>query len=144
MNMDLTISQLCEESHDIALRKGWWHCPKCTGKGSLTMPNADGSKYTRPCIECGGSGRGNRSIPEQLVLMISELTEALEHYRNGCDIQEIEYSGSKPDGFVVELADCMIRIADTAERYKLPLEEALRKKLDYNRTRPYRHGNKAC
>lgn len=48
----------------------------------------------------------------------------------------------KPIGIAVELADVLIRIADTCGRYNIPLEEALKLKLAYNKTRPHRHGGK--
>lgn len=89
--------------------------------------------------------------------MHSELSEALEEYRNlgkyQETLQEIYFSGKstinheitsnhKPEGIAVELADVLIRIFDTCGRYNIPLEEALRLKLDYNKTRPHRHGGK--
>lgn len=50
----------------------------------------------------------------------------------------------KPEGFVVELADAMIRIADLAYLVggRSELVEALAVKHEYNATRPYKHGRK--
>ena len=42
----------------------------------------------------------------------------------------------------VELADCLIRILDWAGREGVDLDAILREKMDYNRTRQYRHGGK--
>ena len=42
----------------------------------------------------------------------------------------------------MELADAIIRIADMCGAYGLDLEEALTKKMEYNKSRPYRHGGK--
>lgn len=41
-----------------------------------------------------------------------------------------------------ELIDCMIRILDALVEMKIDPEEVLRLKMDYNNTRPYRHGGK--
>jgi hypothetical protein len=92
--------------------------------------------------EKGWWSERDRNIGEQLALMHSELSEALEEWRSGADIKEIIYEKSKPCGFTIELADLLIRVFDTVGRYELPLIEALIVKMKYNKTRPYRHGNK--
>jgi len=48
----------------------------------------------------------------------------------------------KPEGFGIELADAMIRIADLAYLTGIDLEELIREKHQYNATRPYKHGRK--
>lgn len=76
-----------------------------------------------------------------LMLIVSELAEALEELRQGQTLQAIRYGpDGKPEGFPVELADAVIRLADFCGRYQLPLSAALRVKLAYNATRPYKHG----
>lgn len=88
-----------------------------------------------------------RTIGDQIALMHSELSEALEEFRNGKPLTLIYHSesstGPKPEGFAAELADVLIRIFDTCEQYGVPLVEALSEKMAYNATRPYRHGGKA-
>ena len=75
--------------------------------------------------------------------MHSEVSEALEEYRShGEQKQYIRESDGKPEGFIFELADTVIRIADLCGELELDLEEALRTKMKFNQTRPYRHGNK--
>lgn len=87
-----------------------------------------------------------RSFPEQIALMHSELSEALEHWRNGnggFPMHHIWYTNdNKPDGIAVELADVLIRIFDTCAKYQIDLERALSEKMAYNNTRAYRHGGK--
>lgn len=85
-----------------------------------------------------------RTTGDLIALCHSELSEALEAHRSG-ESMGVTRSGftKKPEGFVVELADCMIRILEMAEIYGLDLEYALKVKMAYNKTRPYRHGGKA-
>ena len=86
-----------------------------------------------------------RSIGDLICLMHSELSEALEEHRNGKAPTEIYYNENKPtkpEGIPVELADCVIRIFDFCGLYGIDLEEVLKVKMEYNKTRPYRHGNK--
>lgn len=87
------------------------------------------------------------NIPEKLMLMVSEISEAMEYARQPNFVPEIEvlYTGEKndkPDGLWVELADCMIRIFDLAGAYGIDMETVLEKKMEYNRHRPFRHGGK--
>jgi NTP pyrophosphatase (non-canonical NTP hydrolase) len=82
------------------------------------------------------------NVGEKIALMHSELSEALECIRNR--EPDMQIVNGKPEGMTVELADVIIRICDLAGHMNLPLEEALRVKLAYNLTRPYRHGNKTC
>lgn len=64
-------------------------------------------------------------------LIHSEISEATEAYRNKNYKQELE-----------ELADVVIRIADYCGYKKWDLSEVVQKKLQFNKTRSYRHGGK--
>jgi NTP pyrophosphatase (non-canonical NTP hydrolase) len=79
-------------------------------------------------------------IGSRLMLMVSELAEALEEIRAGRSPWEIYYVNSKPEGFPVELADLVIRIADTAEWLGIDLSKVIEEKHQYNVNRPYKHG----
>jgi hypothetical protein len=89
-----------------------------------------------------------RGIPELIALIHSELSEALEAYRDGecCDVGcacgGINTETEKPEGIAVELADAVIRIADLCGAYGFDLDRAVQIKMAYNLTRPIRHGNK--
>ena len=99
-----------------------------------------------------------RSFPEVIALMHSELSEALEEHRDGkpmvycdhlhhenctCDCESCD-ERRKPEGIAIELADCIIRILDTCAYMGIDIEAAIMLKHEYNKTRPYRHGGKAC
>lgn len=83
-----------------------------------------------------------RSFGELIALCHSELSEALEEYRKGKGIAETYIKDNKPEGIPVELADVLIRIFDMCGRHGIDLEEAVIMKMAYNKSRPYRHGNK--
>lgn len=73
-----------------------------------------------------------RNEAELIALMHSELSEALEAMRNHGTNEEV----------AEELADCCIRIFDYCGAREINLEKTLLKKIEYNKSRPYRHGKK--
>ena len=78
-----------------------------------------------------------RNNGELIALTHSELSEALEFLRHGNP-----KSDHIPEflGVEEELADAMIRIADMAYARNYKLEEAIEKKLEFNKGRDYKHG----
>ena len=134
----MNINEICKKAHENAVAHGWW------GE--------------------------DRPFSEQIALMHSELSEALEEYRDGRGLDEVYYycelsnkkikgdeetawgcekqpdcngcEYGKPEGIPIELADVIIRIADTCGRYGIDLEYAIKIKMEYNKTRPYKHGKK--
>ena len=83
------------------------------------------------------------NIPEKLCLIHSEVSEALEDFRNG-DMTTQYTNVCKPVGFPTELADIVIRCFDLAGRMGIDLGEEIQTKHEYNCKRPYRHGGKKC
>lgn len=72
-----------------------------------------------------------RPFAADIALMHSEVSEMYEGYRNG-----------DWDNVKEELADVLIRVLDTAERYSIDLVEEVWSKLEKNANRGYKHGGK--
>ena len=111
----MTIKQLQKLCHKQAIDKGFWN-----GEGFLSQELVP------------------RNNGELLMLIVSELGEALEALRQNCR-QEAGQKWRK-DTFEDEVADSVIRILDMAEALDINLEWQISKKLAYNETRPHKHG----
>lgn len=81
-----------------------------------------------------------RNVGEQIALMHSELSEMLEAFRKDPDAP----SEHVPEITCVaeEMADVVIGVMDTAEKYGIDLEQAIRLKTKFNDGRPYKNGKK--
>lgn len=108
----MEIKDAIKEAYETATDKGWWSDPV-------------------------------KTFGECILLIHSELSEVVEDYRVGKGLNSIYLSkDEEPNGIPIELADAIIRIFDSCGHYGIDLEGALRQKMDYNKTRPYRHGGK--
>jgi NTP pyrophosphatase (non-canonical NTP hydrolase) len=103
-----------------------------------------------------------RNVGELLMLIVSELAEALEAHRK----EKVSDSGNMllmlasgytweeaadlkrafekeiKDTFEDEIADAAIRIFDLAGGLGIDLDFHIQQKLAYNKTRPFKHGKK--
>lgn len=130
------LNELANEIHYTAVEHGWWN----------------------PAPSFG----------EVVALCHSELSEALEEHRadrpmvwNQCmgadgvvpcdgrscgDWEDgacaLHCLATKPEGIAVEMADCLIRILDWAAHEGVDMDDIVRTKMEYNKTRPFRHGGK--
>lgn len=105
-DMTRGIAALCARTHAASLNAGWYHDP-----------------VTREPIE--------RNIGEMLMLMVSEIGEAMEGVRKRLMDDHL------PDrlSIEVELADLMIRAGDLAGYLQLDLAGAIVAKMTYNAKR---------
>ncbi len=82
-----------------------------------------------------------KSLAEALLLVHTEISEAAECLRDGVDVSVMwQEENGKWEGFPVELADAVIRIFDTCVQHDIDLVTAIKVKMAYNATRPYKHG----
>jgi NTP pyrophosphatase (non-canonical NTP hydrolase) len=72
----------------------------------------------------------------------SEISEAFEEVKNNRG--ELYMNGEKPEGLYVELADAVIYIMDFCEARGVDIGGIIEKKINFNATRGYRHGNKSA
>lgn len=105
------------------------------------------------------------SLTERIMLVVTELAEAVESIRrneppvwqkgkvkeplsveqNLIKLMPISPDWDvfvKPEGVLTELADATIRIMDICEAQGWDLEQAIKTKHTFNKTRSYRHGLK--
>lgn len=100
-------------------------------------------------------GFDDMNIPTKLMLIVTEVSEAMEDYRKGLKPDEFTYEDArptkefgnhglpgKPTGIPSEIADIVIRCMDFCGRFGIDLERAINEKMVYNSTRPEKHGGK--
>jgi NTP pyrophosphatase (non-canonical NTP hydrolase) len=73
-----------------------------------------------------------RNVGELLMLIVSEISEAMEGYRKDLPDAKLPHRSA----LEVELADAVIRIADLCGYLRLDLGGAVAEKRAYNSTRP--------
>lgn len=121
------IKELQVDCYSIAREKGWYDLPEelvrvCT---SESVPLG---KFAQKATNCMA-----------LMLMVSEVAEAMESDREDDPADE---HLSDFTGMEVELADVVIRAFNLAESRGFRLGEALVAKIEMNRTRERKHGDK--
>lgn len=118
--IDPDFNRLSVWIHEIAVEKGFWD-------------HADlGSHLER--LQRGPSMQGTDNpsiVPEKLMLVVTEVAEAMEAYRND----------DHPE-FAEELADTIIRILDLCAYLCIDIDRAVITKVLKNRKREHLHGRK--
>lgn len=111
------LGYLIDSCHENAVFKGFWDAEiKCLSD-MLTQEEKEAAKKAFQS--------------QRLMLIVSELSEALEALRNGDEKNHTE-----------KLADVLIRIFDYCGGYGISLERAVMEKMDYNCKREKMHGKK--
>jgi NTP pyrophosphatase (non-canonical NTP hydrolase) len=94
-----------------------------------------------------------RNVGETLMLVVTELAEALEAHRSGklcthgdkvayfeSDDLVQGFKSNIKDTFEDEVADAVIRLLDMCGGFGIDIEFHVQTKLMYNASRPYKHG----
>lgn len=99
----------------------------------------------------------DRSVGDLCALLHSEVSEVLDAYRKtGFETRyetvrpQEQYPGQKvdldappkPEGVGSEMADIFIRLLDMAKRWEIDIIAEYERKMKFNWTRPYHHGDK--
>lgn len=174
----------------MAKTKVHMDCGDCEGTGAMTVgPSV--RQAPRNCPTCRGSGHllvmapqtiegmmaevvgvntvngwfdDNRTFGEDIALLHSEVSEALEEWRDRglAEVYKFESEDGysivgrndpnferwitdrvpKPLGVGSEAADVFIRLLDFCYRHDIDLRRCYEEKIQYNRIRGYRHGGK--
>ena len=127
------LNELANEIHKTAVEHGWWNPAPSFGEvvalcHSELSEALEEHRADRPMV-----------YADQIV-EASELDDGLEMQRT-TDLRQFS-PDDKPEGIAVEMADCLIRILDWAAHEGVDMDAVVRAKMDYNKTRPYRHGGK--
>jgi len=145
--MDAVWHKMSDEEHKEL--DGGWDC--CCG--SLNYMARQIAKWSAS----KGWETNWHNVPEKLMLVVTELAEAMEWYRNLSqeDIQVLDASKGKVDfptdrptdsfhGFRVEIADAVIRLLNMSASLGIDIEAEIVRKMEINEKRPFKHGGKNC
>ena len=93
--------------------------------------NCIGKRIADNAVNHGFSRPNKRNMPEKLMLVVTEVSEAMEAWRK-----------SDYKNFNEEIADTIIRLLQICYCMKIDLEYEIEKKMVVNESRPFKHGNK--
>lgn len=121
----MNIRELVEIAHSNAKEKGFWEDWERIQDFRNLAINISPDGENQADIDA------NNAIATRLMLIVSEVSEALEALRK-----------DNRDNFAEELADVVIRVCDLAGGLEIDLEKEILNKIERNKDRPYKHGKK--
>ena len=116
----MQINTLIKEAHENAIKKGFHELEE-----SIITKMLNSKEFNHE--EC--LAVINAFTSQKLMLIVCEASEAVEALRKG-----------DKSNFEEEIADIAIRVADFSGNYGIDLDTEIRKKMDKNKTRAYKHG----
>lgn len=140
----MNINELIQKVHQNAKDHGWWDEPRsmaellCLIHSEVSEALEEDRNHRKPG-ETYYSGKSNSSMR---MGSMSFSTLFSETPRIDFDSTGEKIMIAKPEGIPSELADIVIRVMDICGMYGIDLEKAILEKMEYNRTRPMRHGGK--
>jgi len=123
----MNIKEIQKEIHQVNVEKGFWEDRKNVGEVLMLIVS-----------ELGEALEAHRGSRKALV----ELFDAKAIDRTEPEDYQADFDQCIKDTFEDEIADTVIRIFDMCEGFGIDLERHIELKLEYNRTRPYKHGKK--
>jgi NTP pyrophosphatase (non-canonical NTP hydrolase) len=144
----MEIKELVQKAHSNAVNKGFYDCDFCHGTGEYSILG-----MAAICDECEGSGNDfDANVAEKLMLIVSELSEALEAHRTNkmmCvpisrldpdNIPAFAFENQIKDTFEDEIADVFIRLGDLCGWLNIDIDAHIKAKMEYNAQREHKHG----
>lgn len=137
----MNISEIVTRAHENAVKHGFWDPAPEFGTAIALIHSElsealEEARAGRPVLyfpcNAGGVCVDDRGEPGVTCGSRARTAKDPELY---CSAKS-----KKPEGVAVELADAVIRIADLCGHLEIDLEAAITLKMEYNETRPFKHG----
>lgn len=159
----MSLNELGAATHENAKAKGWWPEGEERNLGEiLALIHSEVSE----ALEAWRDGGSLTDIAWKIKArtgrrIVGEIIQDPEHgliwYNNGVNGRAVKINPNdpadrtflrmqgydcKPEGFATEMADVIIRVVETCYKYGIDLDAVTAIKMEYNATRPFRHGGK--